>query len=94
MDGSIDLENICVGHSDVANAAVISVPHEKWEERPIVIVQPMPGKSPAKEDFKNVYWQSCKMDDTDDVIFTDNIPSDHWKSIKKQQDQFGGHKIN
>ena len=72
---SIDLENICVGHSDVANAAVISVPHEKWEERPIVIVQPMPGKSPAKEEILKMYnGKVAKWMIPDDVIFTDNIP--------------------
>jgi fatty-acyl-CoA synthase len=52
---SIDLENICVGHPDVANAAVISIPHEKWEERPIVIVQPMPGKTLSKDDILKMY---------------------------------------
>ena len=52
---SIDLENIAVGHPDIAEAAVISVPHEKWEERPILIVQAMPEKSPSKDDILNCF---------------------------------------
>ena len=94
---SIDLENICVGHPEVANAAVISVPHEKWEERPIVIVQPMPGKSPVKEEILNMYNEKvAKWMIPDDVIFTDNIPLGATGKILKNKlrDQFGGHKIS
>jgi fatty-acyl-CoA synthase len=94
---SIDLENICVGHPEVANAAVISVPHEKWEERPIVIVQPMPGKSLVKEEILEMYnGRVSKWMIPDDVIFTDNIPLGATGKILKNKlrDQFGGHKIS
>ena len=94
---SIDLENICVGHPEVANAAVISVPHEKWEERPIVIVQPIPGKSPVKEEILEMYnGRVSKWMIPDDVIFTDNIPLGATGKILKNKlrDQFGGHKIS
>jgi acyl-CoA synthetase (AMP-forming)/AMP-acid ligase II len=94
---SIDLENICVGHPEVANAAVISVPHEKWEERPILIVQPMPGKSPVKEEILEMYnGKVAKWMIPDDVIFTDNIPLGATGKILKNKlrDQFGGHKIS
>ena len=37
---SIDLENIVMGHPEVANCAVISVPHPKWDERPLLVVVP------------------------------------------------------
>ena len=94
---SIDLENICIGHPEVANAAVISVPHEKWEERPIVIVQPMPGKSPIKEEILKMYnGKIAKWMIPDDVIFTDNIPLGATGKIlkNKRRDQFGGLKIS
>jgi fatty-acyl-CoA synthase len=94
---SIDLENICIGHPEVANAAVISVPHEKWEERPIIIVQPMPGKSPIKEEILKMYnGKIAKWMIPDDVIFTDNIPLGATGKILKNKlrDQFGGHKIS
>ncbi|MDC1133656.1 long-chain-fatty-acid--CoA ligase [Alphaproteobacteria bacterium] len=94
---SIDLENICVGHPEVANAAVISVPHEKWEERPIVIVQPMVGKSPSKDDILKMYeGKIAKWMIPDDVIFTDIIPLGATGKILKNKlrEEFGGHTIS
>ncbi|MFC7447840.1 long-chain fatty acid--CoA ligase [Rhodococcus daqingensis] len=35
---SVDLENAVMGHPSVAEAAVIGVPDEKWDERPLVAV--------------------------------------------------------
>jgi fatty-acyl-CoA synthase len=35
---SIDIENLAIGHPDVAEAAVIGVPDPKWDERPMLIV--------------------------------------------------------
>ena len=46
---SIALENIAVGHPDVAEAAAIATPDEKWGERPLVIVVPRVGHSPSPE---------------------------------------------
>jgi fatty-acyl-CoA synthase len=40
---SIDLENIAVGHPGVRIAAVIGVPHPKWEERPVLIIETHEG---------------------------------------------------
>jgi fatty-acyl-CoA synthase len=40
---SIDVENIAMGHPDVACAAVIGVAHPKWDERPLLILQPKRG---------------------------------------------------
>jgi fatty-acyl-CoA synthase len=36
---SIDLENAAVGHPDVKEAAVVGLPHPKWDERPLLIVE-------------------------------------------------------
>ena len=35
---SVDLENAVMGHPDVLEAAVIGVPDERWDERPLVAV--------------------------------------------------------
>ena len=41
---SIALENLAVGHPDVAEAAVIGIPHPKWGERPLLIVVAKEGR--------------------------------------------------
>ena len=47
---SIDIENLAVGHPDVAEAAVIGIAHPKWDERPLLIVVPKEGKTPQTAD--------------------------------------------
>ena len=42
---SVALENCLMGHPDVAEAAVIAVPHPKWSERPIAVVVAREGKT-------------------------------------------------
>jgi fatty-acyl-CoA synthase len=37
---SVDVENLTMGCPGVAEAAVIGIPHPKWEERPLLIVVP------------------------------------------------------
>ncbi len=43
---SIDLENAAMGHPDVAMAAAVGMPHPKWQERPLMVVQLKPGAEP------------------------------------------------
>jgi fatty-acyl-CoA synthase len=72
---SIDLENAAARHPEVAMAAVIGVPHEKWGERPLLIVQPAPGASPTKEsvlDFLESQVANLWM--PDEVVFMDALP--------------------
>jgi fatty-acyl-CoA synthase len=40
---SVALENALASHPDVAEAAVIAVPHPKWQERPLALVVPRAG---------------------------------------------------
>jgi fatty-acyl-CoA synthase len=35
---SVDLENCLVGHPDVVGAAVVGVPDERWQERPLAVI--------------------------------------------------------
>ncbi len=72
---SIDLENIAVGHPKVANAAAIGIYHPKWDERPLLIVQPAEGASPSKEEIlASLEGKIAKWWMPDDVAFVDNIP--------------------
>ena len=46
---SIELENLAVAHPDVAEAAVVAARHPKWDERPLLLLVPKPGrKAPAQ----------------------------------------------
>ena len=40
---SLDLENMLSQHPGVAAVAVVGVPDQKWDERPIALVVPVPG---------------------------------------------------
>lgn len=42
---SVALENALMGHPDVAEAAVVAVPHPKWSERPVAVVVAKEGKT-------------------------------------------------
>ena len=46
---SIDLENAAMAHEDVAEAAVVAIPHPRWGERPLLIVAPRPGRAADRE---------------------------------------------
>jgi fatty-acyl-CoA synthase len=48
---SVELENEVMAYPDVYEAAVIAVPDPKWSERPLVVVVPKPGRTPAPSDL-------------------------------------------
>jgi acyl-CoA synthetase (AMP-forming)/AMP-acid ligase II len=81
---SIDIENIAVGHPDVAEAAVIGVAHPKWDERPLLIIVPKEGKTPdrvALLDFLN--GRIAKWWMPDDVQLIEEIPHTATGKINK-----------
>jgi fatty-acyl-CoA synthase len=72
---SVDLENELMGHPAVAEAAVIGVPHPKWQERPLACVVLREGETATKDalveflrDKVASWWLP------DDVVFVDEIP--------------------
>ena len=72
---SIDLEEAAGRHPEIAMAAVIAIPHEKWGERPLLIAQPAPGASPTKESvLEFLEGQVAKLWLPDDVIFVEALP--------------------
>ena len=52
---SIELENIAVGHPDVAEAAVIAARHPRWGERPLLLAVPKPDRSLEPADLLAVF---------------------------------------
>ena len=72
---SIEIENHAVAHPAVHLAAVIGVPHPKWDERPVLLCQLKPGERAPRADLPRVltgriarWWLP------DDVLFVDEIP--------------------
>tara|TARA_B100001094_G_scaffold221915_1_gene215974 strand:- start:289 stop:1911 length:1623 start_codon:yes stop_codon:yes gene_type:complete len=72
---SIDLENAAVGHPEVAEACVIGVLHEKWDERPLLLVVKTSDGNPSAEDLLNFLdGKVAKWWLPDDVIFVEDLP--------------------
>ena len=89
---TVELEDIAISHPHVANAAAIAARHEKWDERPVIVVVKAPGAELAREDVLAHYkgkvasWQV-----PDDVIFVEELPIGATGKILKNKlrDQFG-----
>jgi len=72
---SVDLENVAIAHPDVREAAVIGVPHPKWQERPLLIVVPAPETIPDKDDIlKFLASRVARWQVPDDVVIVDSLP--------------------
>lgn len=72
---SISLENAAAGHPGIAEAAVIGIPHPKWQERPLLIVVKKPDQDPGKKEIMD--WLEDKVAKwwlPDDIVFVDEIP--------------------
>ncbi len=67
---SIDLENIAVACPGVRIAAVVGALHPKWEERPILIIEPHTGRSLTRDEVLDFLKpRIAKWWTPDDVIF-------------------------
>ena len=72
---SIELENAIMSHPDVAEAAVIGRPHEKWAERPVAAVVVRPGRALTADDIiAHLRPLVAKWWLPDEVIFVNSIP--------------------
>jgi fatty-acyl-CoA synthase len=74
---SQDLENAIMAHPKVLEAAVIAVPHPKWQERPLACVVPKPDyKDNLTKDeiYELLRPRFEKMYLPDDIVFIDAVP--------------------
>ncbi|MGU3499945.1 3-(methylthio)propionyl-CoA ligase [Mycobacterium sp. C31M] len=72
---SIDLENAATGHPAVAEAAVIGVPHPKWQERPLLLVVRRPGQEATREQILEFLAERvAKWWLPNDVVFVEELP--------------------
>ena len=93
---SIDLENAALAHEDVAEAAVIAVPHPRWGERPLLIVAPRPGCRPDRDDLIALlarqfpHWML-----PDDVVTVPELPHTATGKLMKTRlrEMFRDHKL-
>ena len=93
---TIDLENLAVGHPDVAEAAVIGVPHPKWDERPLLIAVRKQGRTPEKADLIGfMEGKVAKWWLPDDVVFVEEIPHTATGKIQKTtlRDRFRDYRL-
>jgi fatty-acyl-CoA synthase len=74
---SVDLENAIMGHPAVAEAAVIGIKHDKWQERPLacVVLKAQAKGTVTREDILGYLEDKvAKWWIPDDVLFIDEIP--------------------
>ncbi|TCS66621.1 fatty-acyl-CoA synthase [Primorskyibacter sedentarius] len=93
---SIDLENIVIASPKVANCAVIAVPHPKWGERPLLVVVPEEGETPALEELHEMLLEHvAKWQLPDDMVFVDALPLTATGKVSKLtlRDQLRDHKL-
>jgi 3-(methylthio)propionyl---CoA ligase len=93
---SIDLENAALAHEDVAEAAVIAVPHPRWGERPLLIVAPRPGCRPDRDDLIALLArQFPRWMLPDDVVTVTELPHTATGKLMKTslREMFRDHKL-
>jgi fatty-acyl-CoA synthase len=72
---SVDLENALVAHPDVREAAVIAVPHPRWQERPLAVVVARDRAKPTAEQLREfLATKFAKWQLPDAFVFLDELP--------------------
>ncbi|MEV0075373.1 long-chain-fatty-acid--CoA ligase [Nocardia neocaledoniensis] len=72
---SIDMENALLAHPKIAEAAVIGVPHPKWQERPVALVVTDDGQElPLAEIHDLLASAFAKWQLPDTVLYLDSLP--------------------
>ena len=83
---SVDVENALMGHPGVREAAVIGVPHPKWQERPVAVVVCRDGCAPREEELRQfLATKFAKWQLPDAFVFTDAIPKTSVGKFLKSQ---------
>jgi fatty-acyl-CoA synthase len=91
---SIDIENLVKACPGVADAAVIGVPHPKWEERPLLVVVPESAAAVTARSIGDfIEGKIAKWWMPDDVVFVDAMSYGATGKIQKMElrRRFAGH---
>jgi fatty-acyl-CoA synthase len=93
---SVELENEIMAHPQVAEAAVIGVPHPKWSERPLACVVCQPGETVTKDEvIEFLTPRVAKWWLPDDVVLVDEIPKTSVGKFSKKElrDRFADYEL-
>ncbi|MCV2890089.1 long-chain-fatty-acid--CoA ligase [Ruegeria aquimaris] len=72
---SVELENIAVAHPKLATAAVVGVPHPKWDERPLLVAVKAEGEDPSEAELLEYFdGKIAKWQVPDKAVFVDALP--------------------
>ena len=72
---SLELEALIAQVEGVAMAAVIGVPHPKWEERPLALVVAKPGAAPDRAAIRaHLVANLARWQVPDDVLLVESLP--------------------
>jgi fatty-acyl-CoA synthase len=81
---TIDLENALMDNPDVAEAAVIGVPDERWDERPLAFIVPRPGVDLRPEAVRaDLATRVAKWWVPETIIVTASLPRNATGKISK-----------
>ena len=73
---SIDIENSLISHPGVLEAAIIGIPHPKWDERPLaLVVLRKDFESTSKDEIREYLSKNfAKWQLPDEILFIESIP--------------------
>jgi len=72
---SVDLENALLSHPQIREAAVVAVPHPKWQERPLALVVAQDGAKLTTEELREFLSPKfAKWQLPDAFVFVDELP--------------------
>jgi len=96
---SVALESALMGHPKVLEAAVIAIPHDKWQERPLAIVVPKPDQAESitkDELIEFLRPKFAKFWLPDGVEFIKEMPKTSVGKFDKKvlREQFKQHRLN
>ncbi|MGB8933443.1 MAG: long-chain-fatty-acid--CoA ligase [Anaeromyxobacteraceae bacterium] len=82
---SIDMENALAGHPAVLEAAVVGVPHPKWQERPLALVVLAPGHHVTREQIhEHLLKTFARWQLPEQVLFVDSLPTTSVGKLNKK----------
>jgi fatty-acyl-CoA synthase len=71
---SVELEGACLAHPAVREAAVVGVPSQKWDERPVVVVALNTGQSLSLDELRSfLTGRVAKWWLPDDLVVVDDV---------------------